>query len=126
MGIVRRNRVLIAWMAMVVLMSNLVAALLCSAPAKHGATTDPLLGALIICTADGAEIVPANDQNAPPSQPCQLCTTVIGPSLVPLVATLAWLLVPPIRRPFGFNARSLLQFWPCRAGLGSRAPPLSA
>jgi hypothetical protein len=125
MGIVRRNRVLIAWMAMVVLMSNLVVAVLCSAPSKHTAA-DPLLGAVIICTGDGAETIPAEDQNAPLTQACQLCTTVIGPSLLLLIATLAWLMAPLVGRLLVFNNHGFLRPWPCRAGLGSRAPPLPA
>ena len=108
---------------MVVLMSNLVAASLCPAPALHGTATDPLLGALIICTVDGAETIPADGQNAPPAQPCQLCTTVIGPSLVPVVAALAWLLTPLNGRWLGFSELALLAASPRRAGLSRASSP---
>jgi hypothetical protein len=130
MGKIRRHRTLIGWIAIVALLSNVVAGLFCSAPSKAGPFDYPqdLLGAMVICTEHGVQMLASGDGEGgkAPGKPCQLCLAAAAIALLLVFVALGSLLpLPPSRR----NA---FEFVPTfagglrRAGLGSRAPPLPA
>src|SRR4030095_7167826 len=61
MGAIRQQRTLIAWIAMLALLGNVVAGMFCSPPLKRaGAAGYPteLLGALVICSEHGEQTLP--------------------------------------------------------------------
>ena len=115
---------------MLALLGNVVAGMFCSPPLKRaGAAGYPteLLGALVICSEHGEQTLP-DDGAAPPAptKPCQICTAVAN-LLVTLVLGVLLALMP-----LAAGARLAPDFLRafarpyCRAGLGSRAPPLPA
>jgi hypothetical protein len=130
MGGLRRHRTLIGWVAVLALLGNVVGGLFCSASAKAGPFDYPadLAGAFVICSEHGAQLpAPAgNDEPKAPNKPCPLCLAAAAAALV-LAFAAAWSLVPlPTSRPLAFDFTPALRDALRRAGLGSRAPPLSA
>jgi Protein of unknown function (DUF2946) len=71
---VRRRKVPLAWIAIVALLGHAVL----SVASKPLARADGILGPLVICTADGAKVVPG-DGNPDAPGPCNHC-----PACVPL------------------------------------------
>jgi hypothetical protein len=127
MATIRRHRALIAWLGLVALIGNLATGMFCSVPAKRTAADFPveLVGAMVICSAHGEQALP--DEGAPPPQkPCQICIAAAGLLLTLVAAALFALmpLAPPARVAFAFFPTTAHRY--CRAGLGSRAPPLPA
>ena len=117
---------------MLALLGNVVVGMFCAPPLKANGTGSPadLLGALVICTEHGEQTL-ADDASAPAapiesSKPCQICTAVAS-LLVPLVVAVLLALLPlaPATR-FIPDFRCAFARPPCRVGLGSRAPPLTA
>jgi hypothetical protein len=96
-------------------------------PAKRTAADFPveLVGAMVICSAHGEQTLP-DDGAPPPQKPCQMCITAAGLLLTLVVAALFALmpLAPRERIAFAFFPTVAHRY--CRAGLGSRAPPLPA
>jgi Protein of unknown function (DUF2946) len=130
MGAIRRHRTLFAWIATVAVLCNLAAGL--SSPAlARSAGSDPwpveLLGPQVICSGsehgDRAASPDGNDRTA--ALHCSMCLAAPGFALI--VAPGAALLVPaPIAAErFALQFRDVLTNRLRRAGLGSRAPPLS-
>ncbi len=115
-----------AWLALVALVGNVLAAAFCHPPAKQAPLDYPadLLGAFMICS--GAHEA-AGDGKPPdePTKPCQICITVAALGLVIALAIVA-LRFPAARARWiaiSFAATFSNSFR--RAGL-SRAPPLAA
>jgi Protein of unknown function (DUF2946) len=125
----RRHRTLIGWITVVALLGNVVGGLFCSASAKAGPFDYPpdLAAAMVICTEHGAQmLVPAGDDEKAPGKPCPLCLAAAAVALL-LTFAAAWSLVPfPASRPIAFDFVPAFADSLRRAGLGSRAPPLSA
>ena len=128
MGTIRRQRILIAWIATLALLGNVVAGMFCVAPLKRdvGYPSD-LLGAMVICSEHGEQTLP-DDGGAPPAptKPCQVCTAVASLLVTFILGVLLALL--PLAPGERVTANVLLAIARprCRAGLGSRAPPLPA
>ena len=131
MGGLRRHRTLIGWIAVVALLGNVVGGLFCSASAKAGPFDYPpdLAAAFVICTEHGAQAPAAaagDDEPKAPGKPCPLCLAAAAVALV-LTFAAAWSLIPlPANGAIAFDFVPALADALRRAGLGSRAPPLSA
>ena len=126
MATIRHYRALIAWLGLFALIGNLAAGMFCSVPHNRMPADFPveLVGAMVICSEHGEQTLP--DDGAPPQKPCQICTAAAGFVLTLVVAVLLALM------PLAPSERIAFSFFPtlahrhCRAGLGSRAPPLPA
>jgi hypothetical protein len=127
MGGIRQYRALIAWVALVALVGNLAAGMLCFVPLKFAALDLPpeLAAAMEMC-ADHGKPAPGDDPVPAPSKPCQICTAATLLSFILLVAVLLGLVAPARPRWFASRFISTLADELRRAGLGSRAPPLPA
>ncbi|MFL4981711.1 MAG: DUF2946 family protein [Xanthobacteraceae bacterium] len=127
MATIRQYRALIAWLGLVALIGNLVTGMFCSAPAKRIAADFPveLVGAMVICSEHGAQTVP-DDGTAPPQKPCQICIAAAGLLLTLVLAALFALLPLAPTERIAFAIFPFIAHRYCRAGLGSRAPPLPA
>jgi hypothetical protein len=124
MGIIRHHRALIAWVALVALIGNLVAGMFCAVPPKPPAL-DPFFGA-VICTSHGEQVPADENGSPPPSKPCQICIAAIALSLILLVSALLGLIPAALPRWFAFRFVAAPADGLRRDGLGSRAPPLPA
>jgi hypothetical protein len=126
MATIRRHRTLIAWLGLFALIGNLASAMFCPVPVKRIAADFPveLVGAMVICSEHGEQTLP--DDGAPPQKPCQICIAVASLIITLVVAALLALmpLAPPERIAFAFLPTIATRY--CRAGFGSRAPPLPA
>ena len=130
MGEIRRHRALIAWVAIVVLLGNVVAGFSASSSARNGAADYPvdLLGPMIICSEHGPQTLPASDGGKPqaPGEHCPACLAATALAFV-LAIVVASLLAPlSTRQPFALNHRTIFAARLRRAGLAIRAPPLPA
>jgi Protein of unknown function (DUF2946) len=128
MGAIRSQRILLAWIAMFALLGNVMAGMFCVAPVKRDVNfPSDLLGAMVICSEHGEQTVP-DDGSAPPAptKPCQICTAVASLLVTLIVGVLLALL--PLAPSLRLTPPFLLAVPPrwCRAGFGSRAPPLPA
>jgi hypothetical protein len=124
---IRRHRALIAWIALVALLGNLAAGMLCSPQLKPDNSDLPreLLATMVICTSHGEQL-PGDDTAPPPSPPCQICVAVVAVTLILLVAALLGRLPPARPRWFAIHLVLAVPGILRRDGLGSRAPPLPA
>src|SRR5262245_54268707 len=127
MATIRQHRALIAWIGLIALIGNLMTGMFCRAPAKNMPADFPVefIGAMVICSEHG-EQTPPDDGTPPPQKPCQICTAAISLVVTLVIAALLALLplAPSERIAFAFFPTLAYRF--CRAGLGSRAPPLPA
>jgi DUF2946 family protein len=127
MATIRQHRALIAWLGLVALIGNLATGLCCSVPVKRMAADFPveLIGAMVICSEHGEQALP-DDSAPPPQKPCQICIAAASLIVALVVAALLALLplAPGERIAFAFFPTIAHRY--CRAGLGSRAPPLPA
>lgn len=125
MGAIRRYRGVAAWLAIVALVGNVLAAAFCHPPAKQAPLDYPadLLGAFVICS--GAH--EAADDKAPhaPPKPCQICITVAALNLVIALAVIAFMFPAAAARWSAVACTAIVADLLRRAGL-SRAPPLPA
>jgi hypothetical protein len=124
MGAIRQQRTLIAWIAIVALLGNVVAGLFCASTGPV-AVDDPssLLG--VLCTSHGEDTAP-NDggMQPPPTKPCQICITVASFVLVYALVALALLMPLPVSLRNAFPSLPPLLSAIRSGALGSRAPPL--
>lgn len=129
----RRQRPRITgWLGVVAVLSNLLASVLCVAPAKAVAPIDDILGPLVICTEHGPQTVPdgavpgsgGQDQRDEKSSHCTVCTLLAGLALA--VALVFAAVAFPVRvfYPFKSAARTLADHLSL-GGIRTRAPPLS-
>ena len=127
MGGIRRYRALIAWVALVALVGNLAAGMLCFVPLKSAALDLPpeLAAAMEMC-ADHSKPAPADEPAPAHTKQCQICTAATLLSFILLVAALLGLVAPARPRWFASRFVSVLADDLRRAGLNSRAPPLPA
>jgi hypothetical protein len=127
MRTLRRHRTSIGWFAMVAMLCNLTAAILCAVQSGQRVAADaggwPAM--LVICSEHGSMTVPADDGGVPadPAKPCQFCLVAAALALAAVFVLLGASLAPA--RRLGFSAVFLQTFAGAlrRAGLGSRAPP---
>jgi hypothetical protein len=129
MGGIRRHRKIIAWVAIMGLIGNLVAAMLCCVPA-NGAfadAADALLGPAVICSDHpAATSATVDDTDSPPIASCPLCLTAAAVALVFALAAIILLMPLPARGWIAFVCATTPADALRRTGLGSRAPPLPA
>jgi hypothetical protein len=124
---VRRHRRVLSWIAIVALLSNVLAAG-SLVPSMAASLVDDVLGPFVICTADGAKTAPGNGGSGrhAPSDHCPACLTVKQFVLaVALALTAIAFPLPLVARPVRLQSRSPA----VHVSLGavrSRAPPLFA
>ena len=126
----RRQRTLIASVAIVALLGNVIAGLFSPAFARGNAWDWPadLLGPQVICSEHGSQILGSGNGNSPepPAKHCPICLAAQALFALALMAA-AFLLVPlPSGQRFALHHPDRLVDRLRRAGLGSRAPPLPA
>jgi hypothetical protein len=124
MSCVQRQRRAIAWLVVVALLGNAFAF---SVRWSSAAVVDHGLGALVICTADGAKTVPGDGSSGrQPADHCPACRLVTPFILAAPVAELV-MAVPGLAgaRPDAAPAVQVLPHFRPSANR-SRAPPLSA
>src|SRR5262245_43998053 len=101
MGGLRRNRCLIACLAIFGLMLNLAAGMLCCLPKNAAAAADlSLFGDGAICTHDGSG-APRADEQPPPHphvKPCPLCLTAANVALVAAFAAVFAVIEAPAQQ----------------------------
>jgi hypothetical protein len=127
MGAFRRQRFLVAWIAIFGLITNLAVAALCCEPVKAPAGPDLVDTSATCLHHDDAVPQQVDEGNAPQpvAKPCPLCVATAAVALALAIGALLGLIViAPTRFAFEFvsTSRDHLR----RAGLGSRAPPLPA
>jgi Protein of unknown function (DUF2946) len=122
---VRRHKRVLGWLAIIALLSNVLTAGLL-APSMAAAPVDDVLGPLVICTADGAKMVPGNGGSGrhAPSDHCPDCVTVKPFAFAVAVVETA-IAFPPqsVARPARVESRSPAVHVSL-GGIRSRAPPL--
>jgi hypothetical protein len=126
MGAVRRHSRLAAWLAIVALVGNVLAAAFCHPPAKQAPLDYPadLLGTFVVCS--GAhEAADDGKTPDPPTKPCQICIVVAALNLVIALAIVALLFPATTGRWSAVSCTATFADLLRRAGL-SRAPPLPA
>src|SRR5689334_22657950 len=129
MGGLRRHRAIIIWVAVLGLIANLTAAVLCCVPQKgsFGGVADALLGQAVICSDHGAPTPTGDDSSDPPLiKSCPLCLTTVTAALVVAVAAIILFIPLPERLRLAFECNVALIDSLRRKGLGSRAPPAFA
>ena len=122
---VRRHKRVLGWIAIVALVSNVLAAGLL-APSIAASPVDDLLGPLVICTADGAKMVPGNggSRRHNPSDHCPDCVTVKPFAFAAALADTAIAFpLQPAARLVRLPSRSPAVHVSL-GGIRSRAPPL--
>ena len=127
----RERRCVIGRVGVVAVVSNLLASVLCMAPANAVVPVDEILGPLVICTEHGSQTVPngavplgSEGQRDGKSTHCTVCTLLAG---LALAVTLVFAAVAfPVRVFYAFKsaARTLADHLSL-GGIRSRAPPLS-
>ena len=131
MGVIRRHRTPIAWIAIVAVLGNLAAGLFSPAFAR-GAASDTwpveLLGQQVICSEHG-DRMPNPDGGTPPTAVPHCLMCLAPPVFAFIVAPVAAIPLTPIPiagEPIPLQLRDTVVDRLRRAGLGSRAPPLPA
>jgi Protein of unknown function (DUF2946) len=126
-----RPRVM-GWLGVVAVLGNLLASVLCVAPAKAIAPIDDLIGPLVLCTEHGPQAVPGNnapggggDQGDGKSSHCTACTLLAGLALLAAFVFAAIAFPVRIFLPVKSAARTLADHLSL-GGIRSRAPPLCA
>jgi hypothetical protein len=122
---VRRHKRVLGWIAIVALVSNVLTAGLL-APSMAASAIDDVLGPLVICTADGAKMMPGNGGSGRhnPSDHCPDCVTVKPFAFAVVLADMAIAFPPqPAARPARLSSRSPAVHVSL-GGIRSRAPPL--
>ena len=127
-----RPRVM-AWLGVVAVLGNLLASVLCMAPAKAVAPFEDLLGPLTLCTEHGLQTVPGSDQpggsggdqREGKSSHCTACTLLAGVALLVAFVFAAIAFPARIVLPIKSSARTLADHLGL-GGIRSRAPPLCA
>lgn len=133
MGSLRNSARVKGWLGIVAVLSNVLASVLCIAPAKAVVAIDDVLGPVVVCTEHGPQLLqesdPAvgsgQDQRDGKSRHCTACMLLSGLALVValLFATIAF--PAAVFRPFHSGARTLADHLSL-GGIRSRAPPLPA
>ena len=125
---------MMGWLGIVAILSNLLASVLCMAPAKAVAPVDDLIGPLVLCTEHGPQAVPGNDapggtgggdQGDGKSSHCTACTLLAGLALLTAFVFAAIAFPARVFLPFKSSARTLADHLSL-GGIRSRAPPLCA
>jgi hypothetical protein len=133
----REHKRVTGWLGIVAVLGNLLASVLCMAPAKALAPVDDLLGPLVLCTEHGPQPIPGaapgtavpsnggQDQHDGKSSHCTACTLLAGLAMA-IALVFARVAFPArIFRPFPASARTLADHLSL-GGIRSRAPPLPA
>jgi DUF2946 family protein len=129
-----RPRVM-GWLGIIAVLGNLLASVLCMAPAKAVAPVDDLIGQLVLCTEHGPQTVPGNDTpggsggerqgDDSKSSHCTACTLLAGVALLTAFLFAAIAFPARVLLPFRSAARTLADHLSL-GGIRSRAPPLPA
>jgi Protein of unknown function (DUF2946) len=120
----------LAWLGIMALLGNVMAGAFGYVPAKKMVpVVDEILGALIICTADGATDG-SHGGGSPihnPADHCPACMTLAKVALAAAIILLGVIAFPlPVAaRPVPIRSRPLVPHLSL-GGIGSRAPPLFA
>jgi hypothetical protein len=128
----RERSCVMGWLGAVAVLSNLLAGVLCMAPAKAVVPVDDILGPLVICTEHGMRTVSdgtvpgsgGQDQRDEKSSHCTACTLLAGLALAVALVFAAVAFPVRIFYPFKSAARTLADHLGL-GGIRSRAPPLS-
>ena len=105
MGVVRRHRRLFGVLAILALVANVVAGVLCHMPAKASVIIDDVLGVITLCTADGSGTVQhggsAPDQSRKADGSCTFCTVLktLAVAVALAFAAIAFPLIVPAAPP---------------------------
>jgi len=125
------------WLGLIAVLGNLLASVLCMAPAKALAPVDDLLGPLILCTEHGPQAVPGTtpgpatpgdsgqDQQEGQRSHCTACTLLAGLAIAVALVFARVAFPARIFRPFPVSPRTLADHLGL-GGIRSRAPPLPA
>jgi len=124
---VRRHKRIPGWIAILALLSNVLAAP-SLVPSMAASLVDDVLGPLVICTADGAQATPGHGGSGghTPANHCPACVTVAQFVLaVTIILTAIAFSLLPAARPTRLQLRSPAVHVSL-GGVRSRAPPLFA
>jgi Protein of unknown function (DUF2946) len=126
---VRRHKYGLGLLGVLAILSNVLAGALCHMPSKAADVVDDVLGALVICTSDGATGVPHGRSSPEPDKKsgyCASCTLIAGFALV-VTLFFAAIAFPPLSIGFhvGTGVRTLADHLSL-GGIRSRAPPAFA
>lgn len=123
---IRRHRRVIACLAVVALLGGITA--IFAAPAKSRQVVDEILGALVICTAHGAQALTSDGglPDTPDADHCPLCTLLDAFEVAVLALVMAFMLVPSVALKIESASGRTLADHLCLGGIHSRAPPLAA
>jgi hypothetical protein len=127
----RKRSCVMGWLGVVAVLGNLLASVLCMAPAKAFVPVDDLLGPLVICTEHGPQAVPdgavpggGEGRRDGKSIHCTACTLLAGLALAITLVFAAVVFPVRVFYPFQSAARTLADHLGL-GGIRSRAPPLS-
>jgi hypothetical protein len=129
MATLRDHRALIACLAILGLIFNLIVGVICCAPGNNVSSEDfAFAEPWTICSHDSSGAAPAADPSGPqrPIKPCPLCLMAGTPGLIATVTPAFAVVDAPASRSFAFDAVPATGDDLRRSGLGSRAPPLPA
>jgi hypothetical protein len=125
----RRHKRVSTWLGLLALLSNVLAVAV-FAPAKMAPLFDELLGALVICTSDGAKTLGQSDGRAPhrgAAEHCPACTLVaqVALAITAILGIFAFPTPISVKPPLPVRSRAPATYLRL-GGIGSRAPPLFA
>jgi amino acid transporter len=123
----RRHKRILGWLAIIALLSNVLASP-SLVPSMAASFVDDVLGQLVICTADGAKTTPGHGGSGghAPANHCPACVTVAQFVLaVAIILTAIAFALSPAARPTRLQLPSPAVHVSL-GGVRSRAPPLFA
>lgn len=126
---VRHRKYGLGLLGIIAILSNVLAGALCHVPSKAAGVVDDVLGALVICTSDGATGMLHEGPGPEPDKKsgyCASCTLIAGFALA-VALVFAAIAFPPLS--VAVQVRTGVQTLADQLRLGgihSRAPPLSA
>jgi len=118
----------LSWIAVIAVLSNVLAGALCHAPARAAGANDDIFGSHLFCTAGGvhAQAPGGGEEPSGKSAHCTACTLLAGLALNVSLAFAAIAFASAfILHPLRFDLRTLADHLSL-GGIRSRAPPLPA
>ena len=120
----RRHRRVTGWFAALALLGNMLAMAFVG-PSAAVTRVDDLLGTVVICTADGAKVLPGEGPDHSRAQHCPACTLLAPVALAVAIAFITIDFPPALStRPTILQPRAPAVHVSL-GGIRSRAPPLS-
>ena len=126
---VRRHKYGLGLLGIIAILSNVLAGALCHMPSKTAGVVDDVLGALVICTSDGATGVPHEGSGPEPDKKsgyCASCTLIAGFALVVALVFAAIAFAPLLVAYHPRTGVRTLADHLSLGGIHSRAPPAFA